>query len=349
MTLGVLSSVHLQNYFWKISGLSLLVSFSFLYVTIVNLNLGYLGMTLGFSIKFLSELVMMLVILFIYGKKEIFILPKLKEVFSDLGEIIKFAFNYSMGTFALAFTFEIISLVIIKSKDGTNNLMIWVSICQIINLIYEIGQGVGTYSRTLENHFIGTGNLKKVKYSFHQCLKYHFLLTFAINIIIFCMAWPIGNLIIEDETFLSIFVNYLRLVCIFLPFDSMMPLINSFLRVLNHNLYCMFLNVFEFFLLLGIIYSLLWHYNYEHAAFCSVCGLIGCSIVINFLGFVRIYVNLDFYLISAIELAIENDRKNLSDEQELESDEVLEKDSEIIEGDCLLELKMGACSPVEVS
>ena len=341
--------MHLQNYFWKISGLSLLVSFSFLYLTIVNLNLGYLGMTIGLSIKFLSELVMMLVILFVYGKQEIFILPKIKEVFSDLSEIIKFALNYSMGTFALAFTFEIISLIIIKSKDGTNNLMIWVSICQIINLIYEFGEGVGSYSRTLENHFIGVGNITKVKYSFHQCLKYHLLLTFAINIVIFFMAWPIGNLIIQNEGFVNLFVSNLRLVCIFLPFDSMMPLINSFLRVLNHNLYCMFLNVFEFFCLLGIIYSLLWYYDYEYAAFCSVCGLIGCSIVINLLGFVRIYSNLDFYLKSAIDLAVQNDQKTSLGEIEPVMDEAKQKNVAMIQGDCSLECRKGVCSPVEVS
>ena len=316
-----------------------------MYLTIVKFDLGYLGMTLGFSIKFLSELVMMLVILFIYGKKEIFILPRLEEVFSDLSEIIVFALNYSMGTFALAFTFEIISLVIIKSRDGTNNLMIWVSICQIINLIYEIGQGVGSYSRFLENHFIGVGDAVKVKYSFHQCLKYHFLFTLIVNILIFCLAWPIGNLIIEDEAFLSIFVGYLRLVSIFLPFDSMMTLINSFLRVLNHHVYCMFLNVFEFFLLLGIIYFLLWYYDYEYAAFCSVCGLIGCSIVINFLGFFRIYLNLDFCLKSAIDLAVQNDQKTCLEEVEpmlhkgIDINAEMETDAEMIFEDSSLKYR----------
>ena len=292
-----------------------------LYLLIVHFKLGYLGMVFGFSIKFISEIILMLIVLLLYGDSRIFFVPKFKEIFRDFKEIISFSLNYSIGYYTVSMTFEVVSLILIKTENGKTNLLIWVSLAQIINAVYYIGYGIGSYGRALGNHFIGVNDKGRFKVALYKCVKFHSIITYLINIPFFIFAYQIGEMFIDEEEHIKTFANYLRLLSFFLPLDSMMPLLNSFMRLLSHNFYTMCLMIFGFaFVITGT--SLVLCFYFGSGAFGPVMGLILCNIIIVSFSLLRIYYNLDYYLDSVIQHAIEMDKKNQDQDEAIEKEGV---------------------------
>lgn len=301
--------MHLHHFFWRICGFSISLSMLCQYLFIVHLRMGYLGMIFGFGAKFVAEIVLMLLVLWLYAERKIFFIPSAKEVFKDFKEIILFSLNYSIGYYTVSMTFELVSLILIKTENGKTNLLIWISLAQLINSIYYVGYGIGSYGRALGNHFIGIGNVARFKESLFKCIKYHSLVTYVINIPFFIFAPLIGSMFMDQEDEIKEFSLYLRILAFFMPLDSMMPLLNSFMRLLSHNFFTMCLMIIGFaFIITGTSYVLSLYYG--AGAFGPTCGLIVCNIVIISASLFRIYFNLDFYLGEVIEHANQEDQKN---------------------------------------
>ena len=82
-----------------VCGVSLVLSLTSIYVFIVVLNLGYVGMILGLTVKFFTESSLYILIILKKGEKAIFVFPR-GEIFSDMKdikEIMKFSLNYAVG------------------------------------------------------------------------------------------------------------------------------------------------------------------------------------------------------------------------------------------------------------
>lgn len=282
-------------------------------------------MVFGFGAKFVTEIILMMIVLFLYAEKQIFFIPSAKEIFKDFKEIITFSLNYSIGYYTVSMTFELVSLILIKTENGKINLLIWVSLAQLINSVYYIGYGIGSYGRALGNHFIGVGNVERFKNTLYKCIKYHSLITYLINVPFFVFAPLIGSMFMDKDEEIKEFSLYLRILAFFLPLDSMMPLLNSFMRLLSHNFFTMCLMIIGFaFIITGTSFVLSLYYG--AGAFGPTCGLIICNIVVISASLLRIYYNLDYYLNNVIEHAVEMDKKN-----QVKLDEVaLEKSSKDI-------------------
>ena len=292
-----MSSIRLHNFFWMVCGVSLLLSLTSIYVFIVVMNLGYVGMILGLAVKFFIESSLYILIIFKRGEKAIFVFPR-GEIFSDMKdikEIMKFSLNYAVGYYTVTMTFELISLILIKTEGGKANLMIWVALAQIINAVYYIGYGISSYGRALATHFIGTGNIERYRDSLYKCLKYHSITTYIINIPFFIFAPWIGELLLSEEAHVREFTLCLRVLSFFLPLDSMLPLLNSYLRLLGHNFFSAVL-MFSCFALLITLISIVLCLVFDFGAFGPTIGLCFCNIVVSTLALLRIYINLDFYL-----------------------------------------------------
>ena len=274
--------------------------------------MGYLGMILGYSAKFLLETIMMITILFIYADKQIFFIPKFKEICKDLKEIILFSLNFAIGYYTVSMTFELVSLILMKTENGKVNLLIWVSLAQIINAVYYIGYGVASYGRALGNHFIGVGDKVRFKDSLYKCVKYHSIITYLLNIPFFVFAPVIGEMFMTDEAQIKDFTFNLRVLAFFLPLDSMIPILNSFNRLLSHNFFTMVFMIIGFSCVItGLSYFLCFYYN--SGAFGPTCGLIVCNIVVACGSLLRIYYNLDYYLDFVIKQTEEKNKKNLKE------------------------------------
>jgi Na+-driven multidrug efflux pump len=215
-------------------------------------------------------------------------------------------------------TFEVVSLILIKTENGKTNLLIWVSLAQLINAVYYIGYGIGSYGRALGNHFIGTNEPERFKEALFCCVKYHSLVTYIINIPFFIFAYQIGAMFIEEEEDIKTFANYLRILSFFLPLDSMMPLLNSFMRLLSHNFFTMCLMIFGFAIVITGTSSIMC-FLYDSGAFGPVFGLILCNIIVVTFSLFRLYYNQDYYLNSVIQHAIELDKKEKMKAQKMES------------------------------
>ena len=306
---GVVSSVHLHDYFWKICTISLTVSLTCLYVFIVHLKMGYDGMIYGFASKFVVETILMIFLLITKAEKEIFIIPTAKEVFKDFGEVIKFSLNYAAGYYSVSMTFELISLILIKCDNGKHHLLIWVALAQIINGVYYVGYGVGSYGRALGNHFIGLQDKERFKDSLYTCIKYHSLTTYVINIPLFIFAFYIGEMFVDTEEDIKEFAKYLRYLSFFLPLDSILPLMNSFMRLLGHNFFSMILMILGFACVItGVTFVL--SFEYGLGALGPVLGIMACNILVTAIALTRIYYNIDFYLEKVIRKAEIKNAKN---------------------------------------
>ena len=271
--------------------------------------MGYVGMILGFAIKFLIETILMTIILITKANKEIFFIPKASEIFRDFKEIIKFSLNFAIGYYTVSMTFELVSLILIKSENGKHHLLIWVSLAQLVNAIYYVGYGIGSYARALGNHFIGTQNPQKFKDALYSCLKYHFILTYIINIPFFIFANVIGMMFVNNDEDVKEFANYLRILSLFLPMDSMMPLLNSYMRLLGHNFFTMMLMIIGFAcVIVATTFFLCLYFN--AGTFGPVCGLVACNILVTSISLLRIYYNIDYYLNKVIVETNKNDMKN---------------------------------------
>ena len=152
-------------------------------------------MIVGYSTKFIIESIMMIIIIFTYANKKILFIPKVNEIFKDFKEIILFSINYSIGYYAFAVIFEVISFILIKTENGKQNLTIWVALSLPVDSIYFIGYGMGNYGRALGNHFIGTGNIERFKKTLNKCIIYQCFLTYILVIPLFFFAPFIGCLL----------------------------------------------------------------------------------------------------------------------------------------------------------
>ena len=304
-----MSSVRLHNFFWFICLTSMTSSLICMYFLIIHLKMGYMGMIIGYGFNFMMKIFITIIILSMYAEKKFFFIPKASEIFKDFGIIIKFSLNYSIGYYTVSLTFELVSLILIKTENGRINLLIWISLAQLINAIYYVGYGIGSYGRVLGNHFIGIGNAKRFKNSFFKCIMYHSLITYIMIIPIIIFAPMIGSMFMDDSIQINEFTFYLRLLCFFLPLDSVMPIINSYMRMLSHNFFTMCLMIIGFsFVITGTSFVLCFYYN--AGTFGPVCGLIICNILVVSIGIFRVYLNIDYYLDSVIQNVNDLSMKN---------------------------------------
>ena len=104
----------------------------------------------------------------------------------------------------------------------------------------------------------------------------------------------------DDYNQIKEFTIYLYLLSFFLPLDPVMTIINSYMRMLSHNLFtiCLMIIVFSF-VITGISFVLFFYYN--AGTFGPVCGLIHCNIFVVRIGIFRVILNIYYYYDSVIQ------------------------------------------------
>lgn len=121
----------MEGQFPKINVLAVLCSGLVMYVMVVRLKLGIPGYILGFSTRFLAELVWELVVLCRNYPTQADWLPSMAELRANIFSVGYFSLVFVMGFSSELIFFETVPIIMFQSEEPSRNIALWMSIYQI--------------------------------------------------------------------------------------------------------------------------------------------------------------------------------------------------------------------------
>ena len=103
-----------------------------MFLSIVVFELHFLGFILGYTSRFVVEIVFNCFYLCKHYPPQARQLPNLKELKEDLKESIGFTVVFVLGYTIEQILFEVIPMIFFRSKDPLSNIALWMSIYPII-------------------------------------------------------------------------------------------------------------------------------------------------------------------------------------------------------------------------
>lgn len=125
-----MTSLQLQDFFPRINVVSILVCTASMYFFINTLKLQILGYLMGFSSRFLVEMVWELVIVCRNFPREAAFVPSFKYLRSGFAGLAWFGFVYIVGYSAELVLFELVPFILFQTRFPSRNIALWMSLYQ---------------------------------------------------------------------------------------------------------------------------------------------------------------------------------------------------------------------------
>lgn len=251
-----MTSLQLQDEFPKINLVSVAVSIALMYLAIVRLRLQIWGFILGFTFRFLVEMIWEGAILCSKYPKEARFVPSVRELKSGFGAMAWFSFVYILGYSAELVLFEMIPFILFRSEHPTRNIALWMSLYQfpclsrsfsrgrrapvlpsIRGIIkdYFLGGAAGISLRSSILFHMGRRNKEKVYMLMRLHLRYIIVTMVVLSALLCLSRHLVAGLFFRDPHMKGLFGDMLFYYSLFMISDTVLPIFGTLMRTFGMN------------------------------------------------------------------------------------------------------------------
>lgn len=315
----MISNIGKESFFPLVCLVSTAISLVSIYLFECQLKLGIYSYILGLSVQTCLQIIFQLIIISYYCPIKLLVFPKWKDLTSNNGHIFSFILKYSLAFLLEYASYELISFILLLSKDPSGDMEVWSAFAQLVNIIYFIGYGVSSFVRAIGTRLLALNRPQKFKKVVFKSCLYMSILMITLSVIVQFLVPQIASLFVTGESQLSKFDLGFRIFSFCFFIECLYNVMASTLRLLNYPTYvvvCMII-----FMALSFPISCLFSVIFTDS------GVVGCVVslvvidtILAVLFVFRYFYNLD-HSVQACIVQIEktNSEFLLSDEVEEKS------------------------------
>ena len=197
---------------------SLISTFILTYILIRICKFEIFGFIIAIFFQFFFQVVTLLLLIKYKIPNEFLPFPGVKKILRFKKVLVMFCLKYSFAIGIEYISFELISFILVFTRRYKNNLLLWGSVCQIINIVYYIGYAIGCHIRNIGGAFLGMKRFKDYKKFLLDSVLY---LVFIYSILTsFCIFFSngIAKLFVNEQNDIETLSLCVKIISLFFYF-----------------------------------------------------------------------------------------------------------------------------------